>query len=195
MADDDRSGPPTTHDVAVINNLVRAFARLRRAMVRPATAVLPFPSIGRQVDFAKVLACHAVAESAESTESATHGLPTVKDVATALELEHSTASRILGEAEAEGLVTRGTDTADRRRTTVVLTDLGRALVSESNQMQNYVLDQTLAQWEPNDVRTLARLIERLAVSLHAELPTVLQECQVDLAHGRPVGSERRRKAL
>lgn len=180
MADDD-----------ALDDLVRGFTRLRRAMVRPATAALPFPSIGRQVDFAKVLACHAVAEAARR---AARGSPSVKDVAAVLELEHSTASRVLGEAEAEGLVRRGTDPADRRRTTVVLTDLGRALVHESTQMQNCVLGLMLADWSPDDVRTLARLIERLAGSLNAELPAILERCQDEIARGRPVARGRRTEA-
>ena len=170
------------HDDEVIGDLVRAFTALRRQMVKPATATLPLPSIGRHVDLAKILACHAVADAFESSG----GLPpTVKDIATALELEHSTASRVLGDAEAEGLVVRGTDPADRRRATLALTDLGQAVARESVEMQKAVLGRTLAGWKPGDVRTLARLIERLTESLHAELPAILQQYQEGLAQGGP----------
>jgi hypothetical protein len=61
-------------------------------------------------------------------------------------------------------------------------------------MQNSVLDQTLARWAPEEVWTLARLIERLAESMHAELPAILQQCQLDLARGRSLGSESRSEA-
>ena len=183
MADDDsarterRTSP---HDDEVIGDLVRAFTALRRQMIKPATATLPLPSVGRHVDLAKILACHAVADAAEGSGGVP---PTVKDVAIALELDHSTASRVLGDAEAEGLVVRGTDPADRRRATLSLTDLGRAVARESVEMQKSVLGQTLAGWKPDEVRTLVRLIERLTESLHAELPRILRQFQRDLADG------------
>lgn len=176
------SGPTMSPDDPAIGDLLRAFGRLRRLMIKPATSLVPLPSTGRRVDLAKVMACQAVADAAEIASSEGAGTsPTVKDVALALGLEHSTASRLLGEAEGEGLVVRGTDPADRRRTTVTLTDLGRSVVRESVEIQSRVLGAVLEGWERAEVCVFARLIERFAGSLHAEVPDILRQCQVDIA--------------
>lgn len=180
MTTPDGGTPPTATaaDASCISDLLRAFTRLRRLMIRPAASLLPLPSTGRRVDLAKIMACQAVADASESPLSSGRvAQPTVKDVAAALQLEHSTASRLLGEAEGEGLLVRSTDPADRRRTTIVLTDLGRTVVRESAAIQSHVLGTALAEWEPAEIRTLARLVERFAGSLHAELPDILRQCQ------------------
>lgn len=171
---------PTPEDPA-IGDLIRAFTRLRRLMVKPAASLLPLPSTGRRVDLAKLMACQAVAEAVAGVPGSAGGAPpTVKDVALALELEHSTASRLLGEAEGEGLVVRSTDPADRRRTTVELTDLGRTVVRESTAIQVRVLGAALADWESDEIRTLAGLVQRFAGSLHKELPDILRQCHTEI---------------
>jgi len=189
------SHPTTSPNDPAIGDLLRAFGRLRHLLVKPATSLVPLPSTGRRVDLAKVMACQAVADAVDgalggSTEGAgsapgaegaavgTH--PTVKDIAVSLGLEHSTASRLLGDAEGEGLLVRGTDPADRRRTTVELTSLGRAVARESAAIQSHVLGAALAQWEAAEIRILARLVERFDRSLRAEIPDIIRQCQVDV---------------
>jgi DNA-binding MarR family transcriptional regulator len=51
--------------------------------------------------------------------------PTVGEVADALKLRHHSAVELLNRAETAGLVVRVTDSSDRRRQHVELTDLGR----------------------------------------------------------------------
>ena len=170
------------HDPAVIDRLVRTLMRLRRVMVKPATATLPLPSIGRRLDIAKIMACHAVADAAAHDSATPFGAeaPTVKDIAFTLELDHSTASRLLGEAEADGLVIRGTDPTDRRRTTVELSELGRAVTKDSATLQALVLDRVLAEWDAHDLQALTHLLDKLASTMAVRLPDVMHDAQVEL---------------
>ncbi|MGV1037302.1 MAG: MarR family winged helix-turn-helix transcriptional regulator [Candidatus Nanopelagicales bacterium] len=168
---------PLENDHAAIERLDRNFLRMRRMMVKPAATTLPMAATGDKVDIAKVMACMAIADATIETQPDADPT-TIKQVATALELDHSTASRLLTEAEAEGLVLRGTDPTDRRRTVVELTDTGRAVVAESAAMRLWVLDQVLADWNRADVDTLADLIERITDSLTHRLPEVMCAAQV-----------------
>jgi DNA-binding MarR family transcriptional regulator len=162
------SGAPGSHlPDSLVDTLDRAFRRLRKTMVRPPQGLVPVPALGRQLDVAKIFACDAVAELAAS-----HPVITVKDVAGMLDLEHSTVSRLLGEMEDDGLVTRGSDAADRRRTTVSLTDLGRAVVADATTMTRFFTRLMLSDWSQEDVESLTRLLARLAETVHSRLDTL-----------------------
>jgi DNA-binding MarR family transcriptional regulator len=141
----------------LVDTLDKAFRRVRKSMIRPPAGLVPVPALGRQLDIAKIFACDAIDElSASSTSVA------VKDVAAELDLEHSTVSRLLGEIEDDGLLARGVDPADRRRTTVALTPLGRAVVADATAMSRFFTRILLAEWPRSDVEELARLMTRLA---------------------------------
>jgi len=129
----------------LVDTLDRSFRRLRKSMIRPPAGQVPVPALGRQVDAAKIFACDAVSELFETLE-----LVSVKDVATELDLEHSTVSRLLSDIEHDGLVVRGVDPTDRRRTTVELTDLGRAVVADATAISRYFTRILLAEWPRED---------------------------------------------
>ena len=148
----------------LVDSLDRTFRRLRKTMVRPPQGFVPVPALGRQLDVAKIFACDAVADLASGG-----GTVTVKDVAAALDLEHSTVSRLLGEMEEDGLVSRGSDPSDRRRTTVALTDLGRAVVVDATTMTRFFMRLMLSDWPVEDVESLTRLLGRLADTVHGKL--------------------------
>lgn len=151
----------------LVDTLDRTFRRLRRAMVRPPAQSVPVPALGHQLDVAKIFACDAVAEL-----SAARASVSVKDVAAALDLEHSTVSRLLGELEEDGLVSRGSDPADRRRTTVALTDLGLAVVSDATAITRFFTRILLADWSREDVEALTALLGRLAETVSARLDSM-----------------------
>ncbi len=174
----DPAGPAVTGlPDDLVDALGRGFRRLRHGMVKPPLAAIPIPSLGRPVDIAKVFACDVVAELTGSG-----GQVTVKDVAAALELEQSTVSRLLGEAEADGLVVRGGDPADRRRTTVSLTFLGRQVVADSAAIRRSMMRTVLADWDRADVETLARLMTRLADAIGGRLDTLAEDTMRELAN-------------
>ena len=151
----------------LVDALDRTFRRLRRAMVRPPAQSVPVPALGHQLDMAKIFACDAVAELSAALDSVT-----VKDVAAALDLEHSTVSRLLGELERDGLVSRGIDPADRRRTTIALTDLGLAVVSDATAITRFFTRILLADWSREDVEALTTLLGRLAETVSARLDSM-----------------------
>lgn len=139
-----------------ITQLGHALMGLRRSMARPPVTELPVPGLGRRVDLAKVLACVALREL--GTDQPTVA---VKDLAGHLQLEHSTASRLMGEAEDEGLVVRTADDVDRRRTMVSLTETGQRVADGATAAQTAFFSILLSDWPDADVAELARLLEQL----------------------------------
>ncbi|CAB4953640.1 unannotated protein [freshwater metagenome] len=148
----------------LVDTLDKAFRRLRKSQVRPPAGQVPVPCLGRQLDMAKIFACDALSELEESSSSVS-----VKDVATALDLEHSTVSRLLGEIEEDGLLTRGVDPNDRRRTTVELTSLGRAVVADATAISRFFTRTLLSEWPREDVEVLTDLMTRLSDTVHERL--------------------------
>lgn len=142
--------------------LAHALMGLKRATARPPVGELPVPGLGRRVDLAKVMACVALRELAGEQD-----VVAVKDLAAHLQLEHSTASRLLGEAEAEGYVVRAADPSDRRRTTVALTPTGEQVAEGATAAHVAFLAILLEGWSAADVAALATLLERLRGEMEA----------------------------
>ena len=160
------------HDPAVIERLDRALLRMRRTVVRPEITSVPIPALQRAVDLAKVMACLVIADLQDL--EGPHRAVTVKDVAAALELEHSTASRLLTETEAEGLIVRSTDPTDRRRTVVELTATGQAVVEQSSAIRVWAIDSMLSEWPSQDLATFTELVERFSATIESRSEVVLR---------------------
>jgi DNA-binding MarR family transcriptional regulator len=163
-------------DDGVIDDLDRAFRRLRRSLVRPAMVEQPIPCLGRPLELAKVLALDALHELAATGEQVS-----VKDVAATLDLEHSTVSRLLGELDTEGLLVRGVDPDDRRRATLALTETGKQVVADAGRMRRLIARTVLADWNERDVTTLASLLGRLADSAAERLASLPAQVEAELA--------------
>lgn len=159
----------------VFTRIDRAIMHMRRMLAKPPELSMPMPSLGRSVEVAKVHACLAVAEVSgeHSPDAGDKRTVSVKDVAAVLDVEHSTASRLLGEAESEGLVIRGADPDDRRRTTVALTDDGRQVVQDSDAMRTWAMGQVFTDWSERDLKVLATMLERMSQTLSERMPDVL----------------------
>ncbi|MDP3972988.1 MAG: MarR family transcriptional regulator [Candidatus Nanopelagicales bacterium] len=142
------------HDADVIADLDRCLRQLRRLIIRPPLSSIPIAALGRSVDLAKILACLAIAEHPGEQ-------PTVAELATALNIEHSTTSRLVKTAEVEGLVVRSPDPEDRRRKNVSLTKAGRAVVTEGTATRTWALDYMFTDWDHRDLTALTSLLERL----------------------------------
>lgn len=169
------------HDPALIERLDRALLRMRRTVVRAGTNAVPIPALQHPVDLAKVLACLAVCDMA-ALESPPQPV-TVKDVALALSLDHSTASRLLAETEAEGLVRRTTDPVDRRRTIVSLTGTGDMVVSQSSAIRAWAIDLMLAEWDSAEMDTFAELIEKFTQTIDTRADAVIRAAQEHFRDG------------
>jgi DNA-binding MarR family transcriptional regulator len=160
------------HDPGVIARLDRALLRMRHTVVRPEITSVPIPALQRTVDLAKVMACLVIADL-QGLEDPTRPV-TVKDVAAALELEHSTASRLLSETEAEGLIVRSTDPTDRRRTVAALTSTGQAVVEQSSTIRAWAIDTMLSEWSATDLAAFTELVEKFSATIEARSETVLR---------------------
>ena len=170
-----------THSPEALTRLDRALLALRHVLVRPVTSELQIPSLGRSVEFAKVAACEGVA--GVSADGAT---VTVKSLAEALQLDHSTMSRVVADCEADGLLVRGSDPADRRRTTISLTADGDSLVADSLALRVWFMGEVLADWPEADLETLTYMLERAVSTFDARFRLVHRAAEERLGYPLPL---------
>lgn len=142
---------------------------MRRLVTRPPSASVPMPGLGRPVDLSKVLACEALAELSRG------GPVTITDLAHAMHLERSTVSRLVGEAEAEGLVERSTHPDDGRMVTVTVTTLGQQVVDFVQGLRVGYLRHATDVFNDDEIATLAALLGRLAESMLVSFEPWLQD--------------------
>lgn len=117
-----------------------------------------------RIEVSTVLVVDAVSRATEAGRQCSIG-----DVAVALQVVHSTASRLVDRAVRAGTVTRARALADPRRTVVALTCKGRRLQREAVRFRTGRLRDMLADWSVSDVATLARLLERFARNTHTTM--------------------------
>ena len=159
----------------LVDRLDKALMRTRRLAIRPELIDFNVPTLGRPVSATKLLACSLIGEM-EYRKSVGESVA-VKDVANMLDLEHSTASRLLGELESEGLIERGVDPEDRRRTTIHLTETGQAVVHEMSDVRLWVMQRMLEDWKTDEIAQIAAALEDLIERFHEQLPEILVEVQ------------------
>lgn len=87
------------------------------------------------------------------------------EVAQRLGVDQSTASRQIRPLEDAGLVSRSTDTADRRVGWLEATDAGRAVLERIHGQRRADAEVVLADWSAADVETLATLLARFKQSM------------------------------
>lgn len=87
------------------------------------------------------------------------------DLATALRVDASTATRTVNRLEAAGLVVRQPDPADRRSVVVVTTAAGRRRDERLRQRARQALGELFARFDDPELATLAELMERLVDGL------------------------------
>jgi DNA-binding MarR family transcriptional regulator len=76
-------------------------------------------------------------------------------------LDPSTVSRYVAQLVRAGLVSRRPDPADGRAVQLLATDEGEVLAKEAAARRQAMLGEILADWSPEDARTLVRLLRRL----------------------------------
>jgi DNA-binding MarR family transcriptional regulator len=101
-----------------------------------------------------------VVEAAHANDDAT-----IASVARQLGLDHSGASRMVRDAEADGYLVRVTSPDDRRRVAVRLTPAGHELLAASQRWQREVFAKLTQAWAERDQRQFAAYLQRLADEL------------------------------
>jgi DNA-binding MarR family transcriptional regulator len=97
---------------------------------------------------------------------------TIGTVARYLRIEHSTASRLVGDTLRAGYVRGQPSKVDARRISLELTDVGRELLLGTKAYQREVFEQATADWSEKDRETFGRLLVVFARSiLHEDDPS------------------------
>lgn len=91
----------------------------------------------------------------------TDGVPSIRDVANDLGIEHSTASRTVESLVRSGLVQKGMCSQDQRQARLDLTARGRHVLASATSYRQQLLASLIGDWSEEDVRTLTLLLERL----------------------------------
>jgi DNA-binding MarR family transcriptional regulator len=170
------------HDAHTVERLDRALLGIRKAVTLSDITSMPLPELPGGLDLAKAMACMAIADLVSDEPDR---IVTVKDVAQSLALEHSTASRLLADTEAEGLIERGVDPTDRRRTSVRLTDVGQRSVARILATRTWALDALLADWSAEDVDGFADYVERFIATMQQRLDTVIGAAMTRFIESEP----------
>jgi DNA-binding MarR family transcriptional regulator len=98
-------------------------------------------------------------------ELARSGPMRISALATVLALDISTTSRHVSGLEADGMVVRQSDPADRRATLMSLSPAGREYLAVAIAERAAVLRTATAAWSDDEIATLHTLLNRLADDL------------------------------
>jgi DNA-binding MarR family transcriptional regulator len=139
--------------------LDRALLEVRRMVNRPGYRRRLLGPIGRRIELSTVRVLHAV-------DQVDHA-PSIGEVAATLAIDPSTASRLVDQRVAEGLLERSPDPADRRRAVLSITASGHSLLAELATSRRDMLHGITAGWSARDVRTLELLLTRLVDDFRA----------------------------
>lgn len=91
--------------------------------------------------------------------------PSIRDVATRLAVEHSTASRSVDTAVRAGLLTKRSCQEDLRRTRLELTRAGRSILEQTSERRREVLAEVTRSWRPEDMEMLIQLLDEFCGGL------------------------------
>ncbi len=98
-----------------------------------------------------------------------------RELARMLDITPAAVTGMLQKVERAGLVVRRTDEHDQRYVRIHLTEAGRALVSEVRGLLREQIGVLFAGMTPEELRDLARLLDRLNANMDASAPTTEDE--------------------
>lgn len=136
-----------------LDRIDRALVGLRHLWTGPLT--IDDPALGA-LDMSTVWIVDALSRSESGSEV------TIGELAEAIDVAHSTASRLADRAESSGTVVRRPSSQDSRRVTVELTDQGRLLAQTARRFRAGYLDRVMTGWTAADRHRFAELLSRFA---------------------------------
>ncbi len=134
-----------------------AFGRLRRLWESPALKRRFVAGMGLAIDPGVVRTLRAVGHCGEYVG--------VREVAAALGVDNSTASRLVDQAVVAGYLRRDSSPRDRRRAVLSITASGAEVLERAVRVREELLAELTRGWPDDDLNTLADLLERLADSV------------------------------
>ena len=87
--------------------------------------------------------------------------PSIRDIATRLAVEHSTASRSVDAAVRASLLSKHACEQDLRRTRLELTVLGRSMLKKTSARRRELLGRVTEGWPSEDIDRLVELLDNL----------------------------------
>ncbi|TDD29746.1 MarR family transcriptional regulator [Actinomadura sp. KC06] len=108
-----------------------------------------------------VAALTTAAEDADAADGPSFEI-TVGAVAERLEIDPSTASRLVGHAIDAGLLSRRPSPVDARRANLALTEAGRRVKQVADRFRRAYLDELMTGWSTDERAEFARLLSRFA---------------------------------
>lgn len=93
--------------------------------------------------------------------------PTVTEAAAILDVDQPRASRLAGQAVEAGLLRREADQRDGRRSLLVLTADGRAVLAAIHGFRRRTIAEATSEWDPAEREMFARLLSRFVRELGA----------------------------
>ncbi|MDN3359983.1 MarR family winged helix-turn-helix transcriptional regulator [Actinomadura sp. DC4] len=112
---------------------------------------------GRPIQLSSLLVIHAIAGYGEGDDDVTVGA-----VADYLDIDPSTASRLVGHAIDAGFVSRSPSPVDARRAHLRLTEAGDRVRGLTDDFRQRFIAQLVADWTDGERREFARLLGRFA---------------------------------
>lgn len=153
-APDGDEGDGRQDALAVVDH---AFFQLRRIWAKPHLAKqLSEQEGGKRVHLSNLMVINALAH----LRSETSGEVSVGAVAERLDVDPSTASRLVALAIEAGFVARWVSPADARRAHLELTDAGERVAAVARQFRRRYYERLMADWEPAERAEFARLLRR-----------------------------------
>jgi DNA-binding MarR family transcriptional regulator len=157
----------------VLSDVSLALFHLRRLWIKPEMmkrirAQTSAGPGGRPLQVSNLMVVHAVAALSAAGQDAGAdsgaGVPevTVGAVAERLEIDPSTASRLVGHAIDAGLVSRRPSPVDARRANLGLTEAGLRVKQVADRSRRAYLDQLMSGWTAEERTEFARLLTRFA---------------------------------
>ncbi len=150
---------------ADLDRIDRALVGLRHLWSGPLH--LQDPELG-EVEMSTVWIVNALARAEPHADQ--QGLST-RELATALDVAHSTASRLVDRAVARGVVTRRPAPHDARLAVVALTDRGRSLATTAGHFRAAYLAHVTRDWTDLERGTFAGLLTRFSTAIASTPPT------------------------
>jgi DNA-binding MarR family transcriptional regulator len=147
-------------DVELVEQAMVAIRRRQTRRSLAARAAARDPRAGAATAAAHVDVLD-VLEAAEQAGAAV----TVSNVAIALSVDQPRASRLVAAAVADGVVRRTADQTDGRRSLLVLTARGRAVVQRVHVFRQSAFAAAMSDWSSTERKEFARLLTRFVDGL------------------------------
>lgn len=141
-----------------MDELESALVHLRRVWQHPRLKQLFLEYFGKEMEMGAYRALRAI----EGLERPELGLG---EVAAAMDVDASTASRLVDRVVEMGMVERTAWPADRRRVRLQLSEKGKGYLARARSARMRVLQQVTHGWEEDDIAQFVVLLKRLSGSI------------------------------